>query len=226
MRVSGAAILGAPADAVWAALTDRDVLARSIPGCEKLHFTGKGRCEFTLTTPIAAVAGRYAGHVSVLDQESPRRAKVAVAAAGVRGKVDAAVTVRLGLAADGGTEVGYEADAEVSGAIAGIGQLIVASIGKRIAAQFLDALDAGVSGATGGPPEAASEVPMAAAEPAAGQVPRSAIAQARRGIGLRGERGPALDPVSYPAGALDRIFDHLATHTAIVAGLVPATNAF
>ena len=68
-----------------------------------------------------------------------------VSATGVKGKVDADVTVRLAPAGDGATEISYIADADVDGAIAGIGQRMLASIARRMATDAIAGLDAALA---------------------------------------------------------------------------------
>src|SRR5712692_4652282 len=123
MKVTGAGLVGAPPGVVWTMLRDPAVLSRAIPGCQSLDVTGQGRCAATVTTAIAAVAGRYAGDAEIRDRREPSL-------------IAADVAVRLAPADGGGTEVGYEIDALVDGPIAGVGQLVLAAIAKRLAGEF------------------------------------------------------------------------------------------
>src|SRR5579859_5338946 len=141
VKVTGKALVGAPAGAVWAMLADPDVLARAIPGCQSLDVTGPGRCAATVAIAIAAVSGTYAGDAQIRGRREPSMIAAAVSAAGARGSIAADVTVLLA-PAGGGTEVGYEIDARVSGPIAAAGQLVLAAIAKRLAGEFLAGLDA------------------------------------------------------------------------------------
>jgi uncharacterized protein len=184
MRVSGAGIVHAPGEAVWAALAERDVLVRAIPGIKRLDVTGNGRCEFTITIAIATVSGTYGGAAVVRHGDAPSVLGLQVSAAGARGTVSADVVVRLAPAGEGATEVSYEADAEVAGPLAGIGQRILASIARRLAGDFLGGLDSALAG-----PPAAPRPAEIAGQPAGEPV----IALAHRGIGARGQPVSALD---------------------------------
>lgn len=141
MRISGSGAVRGPAERVWAALADRDLLLRAFPGVDRLDASGNGRYEFTVTIPIAAVSGTYSGEAVVSYAEAPSRLVARVSAAGAGGIVDADLTVRLDPGSAGGTELSYEADAEVTGSIAGIGQRLLASIGKRLAADLVAGVD-------------------------------------------------------------------------------------
>jgi carbon monoxide dehydrogenase subunit G len=178
MRVSGAGTVHVPAEAVWAALAERDVLVRAIPGIERLDVTGNGRCEFTIAIAIAAVSGTYGGTAAVRHADAPSVLGLHVSAAGARGTVSADVEVRLTPACDGATQVSCEADAEVAGSIAGIGQRMLASIALRLARDFIGNLDNVLTGPAG-----------VAGQPAG----ESVIERARRGIGLREQPVPAVD---------------------------------
>jgi hypothetical protein len=87
------------------------------------------------------------------------------------------------------------ADADVEGVIAGIGQRMLASIAKRVAADAMAGLDAAMVRAAPAeeqrpdapPPDAPPAGPTRTQVGGAGQ---RAIERARRGIGLRGERAP------------------------------------
>jgi uncharacterized protein len=155
VKVTGAGLVSAPPGAVWAMLRDPGVLARAIPGCQSVDVTGPGRRAVAVTTTIAAVAGMYAGEAAIRDRREPSLIAAAVSAAGARGSVEADVTVRLVPAEGGGTEVGYEIEARVDGAIAGVGQLVLAAIAKRLAEQFLAGL--GAAAAAGAPAPAAGD---------------------------------------------------------------------
>jgi len=180
MKVSGAATVHASPDAVLAALADSGLLVRAVPCLDQLD-GADGRRRFLATIAIAAVRGSYAGEAVVVARPEPHRLVLRVTAAGAKGAVEADLTVRLAPSGDGATELGYAADAAVQGAIARIGQLMLASIAKRLAADVIGGLDAALLSAA--PPEALSGPP---ARPAA-------VGQATGGIGSHGDLHPAID---------------------------------
>jgi uncharacterized protein len=142
MKIVGAATVRAPAEEVWAALRDPEVLARCIPGCDGFEVTAPGQARFTTTTAMTAVAGTYAGTLSITDQQPPSVIVAAATAAGDRGAVNADLTLRLTPDDSAGTLVSYEASGEADGEIAGVGARLLASAGKRMAEEFLAAVDA------------------------------------------------------------------------------------
>jgi uncharacterized protein len=179
MKVHGTGTMLAAPDPVWAALGDPGLLARAVPALDQIDFARDGTCRFTLTTTIAAVSGSYSGEASVVERPESYVRVLRVSATGVKGKVGADVTIRVAPAGEGATELSYVADADVEGAIAGIGQRMLASIAKRVAADAIAGLDAALAAAL-----------PAEAQTRDGTDGQTAIEQAGRGIGLRGERVP------------------------------------
>ena len=66
--------------------------------------------------------------------------------AGAPGTIDADVKVQLAPSAAGGTDLSYDADASVGGAIGGVGQRMLAGVTKKMAGQFFTALDRDIAG--------------------------------------------------------------------------------
>ena len=175
MKISGTSTLEAPVDKVWEAILDPAVLARCIPGCEALRTLGEDRYAMSVTAGVAAIKGTYAGEVSLADMVAPHSLTMKASGAGAPGTIDADVKVRLVPSADGGTELTYDADASVGGAIGGVGQRMLAGVTKKMAGQFFTALDqdiagvllpagaAGTAGAHGAPGRSRRRRPVAGA---------------------------------------------------------------
>lgn len=155
MKISGSSTLDAPVEKVWEAIQDPAVLARCIPGCETLTTLGEDRYAMSVTAGVAAIKGTYAGEVSLSDKVTPSSLTMKASGAGAPGTIDADVKVRLAPSSAGGTELTYDADASVGGAIGGVGQRMLAGVTKKMAGQFFSALDRDIAGG-GAPAEAAA----------------------------------------------------------------------
>jgi carbon monoxide dehydrogenase subunit G len=222
MKVSGAADLHGSEEAVSAALTDPVLLARAVPGLDQIDFPGDGSCRFTMTIAIAAVSGTYAGDARVIERSDSAVRVLRVSAAGVKGTIGADVTIRLAPAADGATELSYTADVELGGAIAGIGQRMIASIAKRIATDAIGGLDAVLEGPAAAEAPAATAAPAAAAATATtAEAPAATAttAAAAATTGLHGERAPAIGR-PRPTVKTGLIAGAVTTVTGIVIGVV------
>jgi uncharacterized protein len=141
MKLSGTTTMHAPAGDVWAALTDPAVLVAAIPGCERLEPAGTDRYRFTITAGFAAIQGTYAGEVALSQQREPSSFLLTARGAGGPGTVATSIHVTLSPAADGTTELSYDADAQIGGMIAGIGQRMLASIAERLIGEFFASVD-------------------------------------------------------------------------------------
>jgi uncharacterized protein len=140
MKVNGSISVAAPVPDVWKALRDPAVLARTIPGCERLDEVAPDTYAMTIRAGVASVKGTYAGQVALSDPEPPHAFTLRARGQGAQGTVDATVRVRLS-EADGGTRVDYDADATVGGMIGGVGQRMLASVGKKTAGEFFSAVE-------------------------------------------------------------------------------------
>ena len=147
MKITGSASLAAHPLQVWDAFHDPSVLARCLPGCERLVELGPGRYAMTVTAGVAAIKGTYDGEVALADPQHPESFTLRAKGAGSPGTVDADVVVRLAPSPAGGTDLTYDADASVGGAIGGVGQRMLAGVTKKMAGQFFTAVDADLAGA-------------------------------------------------------------------------------
>ena len=175
MKVNGSVSVAAPVPDVWKALQDPAVLVRTIPGCERLDEVAPDTYAMTIRAGVASIKGTYAGQVALSDPEPPHAFTLRARGQGAPGTVDATVRVRL-TEADGGTRVDYDADATVGGMIGGVGQRMLASVGKKTAGEFFSAVEHAL--VSPGPAPAA-EVAAAPGAPVSYSAPAPAVPAAR-----------------------------------------------
>ncbi len=136
MKITGSVTVPHPVPAVWDALLSPEVLVRSIPGCSRLEVVGEHAYAMTVTAGVAAIKGTYDGTCALSDLVPHESLRMALQGAGAPGTIDATVDVRFAATPDGGTEVTYDADATVGGMVGGVGQRMLSSVSKRMAAEF------------------------------------------------------------------------------------------
>lgn len=159
MNLDGSAVLSATPERVWSVLTDPEVLARTIPGCQSLEKIGEDSYSMTVSAGVGAIRGTYAGQVRLTDLKP--HASYVMHASGTGGPGSVRAKVQVNLHPQGGTtNVTYSADAVVGGAVAGVGQRMITGVAKRMAGQFFSAIDAELTGAA----VPAAAVPAAEAE--------------------------------------------------------------
>jgi carbon monoxide dehydrogenase subunit G len=146
VKIAGSVVVPHPVEAVWAAILDPKVLVRSIPGCSRLETIGEHAYAMTVTAGVAAIKGTYDGTAVLSDLDPGRSLVMRLTGAGAPGTVDATVQVSFAPVA-GGTQVTYDADAVVGGMVGGVGQRMLTSVSRRMAAELFvrlaEAIDRG-----------------------------------------------------------------------------------
>lgn len=165
MRIEGSVIVDAPRQAVWDALQDPAVLARTLPGCDAFEEVGPDSYRATITAGIASIKGTYLGEVALSDRTAPERYRLRASGSGAPGTVSADALVTLEPEGSA-TRVSYSADAIVGGVIGGVGQRMIAGVAKRMAAQFFAAVERDIKGERPSGGVAAPDAGRATAAPA------------------------------------------------------------
>lgn len=199
MQITGTAHMTAAPDVAWKAFHDPGVLSRTIPGVQRLTETGPDAYDLAVMTGIGSIKGIYEGNVALTDQQPTDSFMLRARGEGAAGTIAADVAVRLAPAADGGTDLSYDADANVGGTIGGVGQRMLSGVAKKMATMFFAAIDKDI--ATGGVVEVPAAVAGREAVPAgvagtpAGRLP---------GLPVRvgGGAGAGASPVTILAAAV------------------------
>jgi carbon monoxide dehydrogenase subunit G len=138
MKLEGNYLFEASVPEVWAALFDPIVLAAVLPGCEKLELVD-GQFVGQLKIKVGPISGSFSGKVDLKDKVEPTSYTMIVDGRGAPGFVNATASVRL--EADGtNTRIFYDADAQIGGKIASVGQRLVEASARAIVAQSLEGL--------------------------------------------------------------------------------------
>ncbi len=173
MKISGTATINAPQSQVWAALNDIDVLARVVPGCEKLEQIGENQFEGVVKLGMAGIKGVYSGKIRLEDVDAPRYYKLVAAGKGSNGVVDAVGTVELETLPDGNTTLKYGGEAQIGGMLASVGQRLIEGAARQLIGQAIKALEAQIAQRAPVAPEvpAVTDAPAAPAAPVAADAP-------------------------------------------------------
>jgi hypothetical protein len=137
MRFSDVRRVPAPAAEVWAALHDRDVLRRAIPGCERLIALDGSRYSATLAARVGLLSDSYQGTFVIDDLSSGTDLVVSVEGRGRCGLLELDLRVRLDEGATAATtSLTYDAHARVSGLVSRLGQTPLTVAGAHITGCF------------------------------------------------------------------------------------------
>jgi hypothetical protein len=156
MKITGSYDIEADRQAVWEALNDPDVLRDCIPGCDSLEMTGENELTATVTAKVGPVKAKFNGQVELKDLNPPESYRIEGSGkGGAAGFAKGGANVVLTETEGGGTNLSYEADAQVGGKLAQIGGRLIDGTAKKMADQFFASFRERVAGGGGG--EAATE---------------------------------------------------------------------
>ena len=142
MNLSGTFTFNGPRATVWDLLQDPAVLAKALPGTERLTQTGEDRYEGLMKVSIGPMtAAKFTVNVSLQDKVAPERYTMQIDSKGNVGFARGTAAVQLTEQADGSTLMSYSSDMQVGGRIAAVGQRLFDSVAKMMTRQALDALD-------------------------------------------------------------------------------------
>lgn len=144
MQLTGSRQIAAERAAVWAALTDPQVLRRAIPGCQEM--TGDPRRGFhaVVRQKVGPLSATFRGFIAVSNIEEGVACTIsAEGKGGAAGFAKGGADVRLE-DADGGTRLGYAITADVGGRLARLGSRVIDGFGRKLADRFFDSFQRAV----------------------------------------------------------------------------------
>lgn len=156
MQFAGHYRIAAPRMRVWAALNDVDVLKATIPGCERIAWTGPDTLELALSVNLGIVRPVFAGDLTLSDIVPAERYRLSGRGrGGLLGLAEGAADIVLSdIEAD--TELVFAAEGGASDRLMALGRPLVGRSAQWVIdgffARFADAMGAPIS--TLGPPDA------------------------------------------------------------------------
>ena len=135
VRVEGSFTVGADRGTVWASLLSSEILESCIPGCEGLQPLEEDSYEVSLTAGVGPIRATYTGRIALSDKIEPESFRMLFTGQGSAGSVRGEGTVTLVEAGDE-TEIRVVGDAQVTGAIARVGQRLMGSASRMLMNQF------------------------------------------------------------------------------------------
>ncbi len=145
MKLQATYTLPVPRQRLWELLLSPEDLRQCLPGCERLTQVGPDTYEATLTIGAAAVKGTYTGLLQILDQEPPSRCRILVEGTGTTGFVRGEAVVLLS-EEPAGTALTIDADAQVGGVIASVGQRMLTGVGRMLLGEFVKRVEGRLAG--------------------------------------------------------------------------------
>jgi carbon monoxide dehydrogenase subunit G len=141
MNLTGTYTFDGPRPVVWELLQDPVVLAKALPGTERLTLTSADRFEGVMKVSVGPVtAAKFDVVVTLTDKLPPQRFHMQIEGKGGVGFTRGTASVELAEQPENRTLMTYNSDVQVGGKIASVGQRLIESVGKMMMRQALDAL--------------------------------------------------------------------------------------
>jgi carbon monoxide dehydrogenase subunit G len=142
MILNGTFTFTGPRQKVWDLLQDPGVLAKALPGTERLTLSGPDRYEGVMKVSVGPMtAAKFDVTVTLADKQPPERFTMQIDSKGSVGFARGSAAVTLQEQADGGTAMDYTSDVQIGGRIASVGQRLIESVSRMMMRQALEALD-------------------------------------------------------------------------------------
>jgi len=139
MKISGTYEFDAPREKVWDTLMDPKTLASCIPGCDGFNPTGPDQYEAVVNVGIGPVRGRYNARISLRDLRPPQSYRLVIEGNSPVGFANGESVVTLTEQGDK-TSVRVEADSQVGGTVARVGQRLMGSVAQGMLDRFFECL--------------------------------------------------------------------------------------
>ena len=151
LDIGGDVSVAVPAERLWTALNDPNVLTRCIPGCSEMTEVSPDAYKVQMQLRVAAVGGSFEGEIALSDKQAPRSCNIKISGAGTLGHGNGTARFDIEPDGEGASRLIYKGSGEIGGLVAGVGQRILSSVSKHLVGRFFAALhkefDAPLSGA-------------------------------------------------------------------------------
>jgi uncharacterized protein len=163
MNYQGTQVLSHPAQTVWQALLDPQVLQHCIAGCERFERVAEDEFKSSVKIAIGPVTARFASTISLADVVAPRSCTLRFSGqGGVAGFGKGEARVRLTQLPEG-TQLDWQADAHVGGKLAQIGSRLIEATVRKMSEDFFARFAGQLMAAA--PPDALEPAPSPVAAP-------------------------------------------------------------
>lgn len=142
MKLEGEFTFKGPREEVWDLLQDPDVLITALPGAKKMEKTAEDKYEAEMEVKVGPVSGSFSSTIELRDKVEPESYKMIVNGKGKSGFVKGKASISLDEKSANETLMKYSADLQVGGKLASVGQRLLDTVGKSMARQSLESMNA------------------------------------------------------------------------------------
>lgn len=143
MEISGSYTFDADQETVWSVLMDPNAIANAIPGVKDLVPVENEANTWRAAAKIgvASVSGTYAGVIKMTEIDAPNQYRLTVSGEGQQSIIGGTALLKLNYMPDQNqTVVTWEAEANISGKLASVGQRVIKAAAGLMSRQFFQGL--------------------------------------------------------------------------------------
>jgi carbon monoxide dehydrogenase subunit G len=143
MRLSGTFVFDANQQEVWDLLMNPHAIAQAIPGVEQLIAIEGEIAAWRATAKIgvASVSGTYTGIIRMDNIEPPHQYRLSVSGEGQQSIINGSALIKLAYDAEQQkTILTWDAEVNISGKLASIGQRLIGAAANMLSRQFFSGL--------------------------------------------------------------------------------------
>jgi len=137
MHFEGKAVVKAPVDKVWTFISTPESIAQCLPGVEEYKILEGKRTEAKVKIGVGFIKGTFKVNSRVLEEDlGNRRAKLLVEGSGVTSAFKAEIQINCNPHREG-TELGWIAEATVSGPLGSVAKGLIEGASQKVVNQTL-----------------------------------------------------------------------------------------
>jgi len=136
MEISGSYEFNAPAEKVWGLLMDPKVLAKCLPGVERLDPLGPDEYQAVVNVGVGPIRGKYQAKIFLRDLNPHQSYRLVMQGSGPLGFANGESLITLD-EQDGHTTLNIKGDTQVGGAVARVGQRMMGSVAQSMMDRFI-----------------------------------------------------------------------------------------
>lgn len=126
---------------VWELLQDPEVLAKAMPGTERLERVNDTRYEGSIRVGVGPVSGIFSLQIELMDMNPTESYAMDISAKGTTGFVNGKAHIKLMDQGGQSTKMKYGAELQIGGKLAIVGQRLLDTVGKTMIRQGLESLN-------------------------------------------------------------------------------------
>jgi len=140
MHYDGKFKIKASREKVFNFLLDPNAMAKCLPDLQTVDVKSADRFLATVKVGVGFVRGNFKFDFNVVEKDPPKMAKLVAHGSGTGSTIDLETIFELSDVSGGGTELSWQADAQVGGMIASVGQRLIGGLAEKTVTSLFDTI--------------------------------------------------------------------------------------